>query len=104
MKSQAHIRSAWFLMKVAQRWPPPLLPRIPRMYFWIVRLLNLDPELEQLAADALGAPQSSSRRHVADQVDRLGRQRRRLLRPGSASPEPPEAGPMPAQNRLGLDE
>jgi len=50
------------------------------------------------------SPQSSPRRHVADQVDRLGRERRCLLRPGSASPEPPEAGPMPAQNRLGLDE
>ncbi len=44
-------------------------------------------------------PRSSSRRHVADRVDRLGRRRRRLLRPGPASPEPPEAGSMPAQPR-----
>jgi hypothetical protein len=41
MKSQAHIRSAWFFTKVAQLWPPPRLPRTPRMYFWIVRLLTL---------------------------------------------------------------
>src|SRR5215475_9782930 len=45
MKSQAHIRSAWFFTKVTQRWPPPLLPRTPRMYFWIVRLLTLIPSL-----------------------------------------------------------
>ena len=45
MKSQAHIRSAWFFTKVAQRWPPPLLSRTPRMYFWMVRLLTLIPSL-----------------------------------------------------------
>jgi hypothetical protein len=45
MKSQAHIRSAWFFTKVAQLWPPSRLPRAPRMYFWIVRLLTLIPTL-----------------------------------------------------------
>src|SRR5262245_14599951 len=39
-------------------------------------LADLDPDLEQLAADALGAPESPSRRHVADECDRLGWQRR----------------------------
>ena len=43
MKSQTHMRSAWFFTKVAQRWPPPLFPRTPHMYFWIVRLLTLTP-------------------------------------------------------------
>src|SRR5213078_1169496 len=67
-------------------------------------LADLDPELEQLAADALGAPQSAPRRHVADSVDRLTRQRRRFARPGSAPPEQAEAGAMPTQNGLRLDD
>jgi hypothetical protein len=46
MKSQTHMRSAWFFRKVAQRWPlPPFLPRTLRMYFWMVRLLTLIPSL-----------------------------------------------------------
>jgi hypothetical protein len=28
MKSQVHMRSAWFFREVAQRWPPP--PFLPR--------------------------------------------------------------------------
>jgi len=44
MKSQTHMRSAWFFRNVAQLWPPPRL-RTPRMYFWIVRLLTLIPSL-----------------------------------------------------------
>lgn len=67
-------------------------------------LADLDPELEQLATDALGTPQSAPRRHVADQVDRLARQRRRLARPRSSPPEQAEAGAMPTQNGLGLDD
>src|SRR5262249_36595671 len=63
-------------------------------------LADLDPELEQLAADALGAPQASPRRHVADEVDRLGWQWRRLPRPRSPPPEQAEASTMPAQNGL----
>ena len=46
MKSQTHMRSAWFFRKVAQRWPlQPFLPRTLRMYFWMVRLLTLIPSL-----------------------------------------------------------
>jgi hypothetical protein len=67
-------------------------------------LADLDPELERLAADALGAPQPSPRRHVADQVDGFAWQRRRLSRPGSAPPEAAKAGAMPTQNGLGLNE
>jgi hypothetical protein len=67
-------------------------------------LADLDPELEQLAADALGAPESPSRRYVADEVDRLGRQRRLLARARPAPPEQAEAGAMPAQNGLRLDD
>jgi hypothetical protein len=37
------------------------------MSVWIVRLLTLIPEFEQLAADVLGASQPSPRRQVADQ-------------------------------------
>ncbi len=41
MKSQTHMRSAWFFRKVAQRWTlPPFLPRTLRMYFWMVRLVT----------------------------------------------------------------
>src|SRR5690349_13710704 len=105
MKSQTHMRSAWFFRKLAQRWPPPpCLPRTLRMYFWIVRLLTLIPELEQLAADALGAPQASPHRHVADEIDRLEWQRRRPPRPRSPPPEPAEAATMPARNGLRLDD
>jgi len=67
-------------------------------------LADLDPELEQLAADALGALESPSRRHVADEVDRLGWQRRRLRNARSSSPEQAEAGTTPAENGLRLDD
>src|SRR6185503_11017029 len=67
-------------------------------------LADLDPDLEQLAADALGAPESPSRRHVADELDRLGWQRRRLPRARSSPPEQAEAGTLPAQNGLRLDD
>jgi hypothetical protein len=67
-------------------------------------LADLDPELEELATDPLGAPQSPPRCHVADEVDRLGWQRRRLPRPRSAPPEQAEAGTMPAHNGLRLDD
>jgi hypothetical protein len=67
-------------------------------------LADLDPELEELATDPLGAPQSPPRCHVADEVDRLGWERRRLPRPRSAPPEQAEAGTMPAQNGLRLDD
>ena len=46
MKSQTHLHSARFSTEVAQLWPPPpRVPRMPRMYFWIVRLLTLIPNL-----------------------------------------------------------
>jgi hypothetical protein len=67
-------------------------------------LADLDPDLEQFAADTLGTPQLSSRRHVADEVDRLRCQWRRLPRPRSPPPEQAEAGTMPAQNGLRLDD
>src|SRR6185436_12307666 len=54
--------------------------------------------------DALGAPESPSRRHVADELDRLAWQRRRLPSARSSPPEQAEAGTMPAQNGLGLDD
>jgi hypothetical protein len=67
-------------------------------------LADLDPELEERATDPLGAPQSPPRCHVADEVDRLGWQRRRLPWPRSAPPEQAEAGTMPAQNGLRPDD
>src|SRR6185503_18531007 len=67
-------------------------------------LADLDPDLEQLAADSLSAPESPSRRHVADELDRLGWQRRRLPRARSSPPEQAEAGTIPAQNGLRLDD
>src|SRR6185436_19440589 len=67
-------------------------------------LAHLDPDLEQLAANALGTPTSPSRRHVADEVDRPAWQRRRLPRARSSPPEQAEAGAMPAQNGLRLDD
>src|SRR5262245_53757889 len=74
------------------------------MYFWIVQLAELDPELEQLSANALGAPQSPSRGHVADEVDRLGWQRRHLPRARSSPSEQAKPGTMPAQSGVRLDD
>jgi len=60
MKSQTHMRSAWFFRKVAQLWPPPPRLRAPRMYFWIVRLLTLIPTLSN-SPRMRSAPQSRPR-------------------------------------------
>src|ERR1051325_10525579 len=104
MKSQAHIRSAWFFTKVAQLWPPPRLPRTSHMYFWIVRLLTLIPIFSSSPRMRSAPHKPAARRHVADQLDRRARQRRRLARARSAPPKPPEPGAMPTQNGLGLDQ
>ena len=60
MKSQTHMRSAWFFKKVAQLCPPPPRLRTPRMYFWIVRLLTLTPTLSN-SPRMRSAPQSRPR-------------------------------------------
>jgi len=62
-----------------------------------------DAQLQELAADALGAPQPVLRRQPLDQRDRLGGHLR-SFRPGRGpgAPHEAEALPMPAQQRVWL--
>src|SRR5438094_2041766 len=61
-----------------------------------------DAELEQLAADALGAPARIAGGYLADQ--RRPRRRRSPQWPRASSPEHAEACPVPAQDGRRLDE
>jgi len=72
------------------------------MYRWTVRLADADAELEQLAADALGAPARIARRHLADQCRARGGRPSRW--PRAPPPEGAESGPMPAEDSRRLDE
>ncbi len=66
---------------------------------------DLDADLEQFAADALGTPETVVRCHLLDQADGLGRELR-VARPRARFPFPDqaEAFPMPTQDSLGLDD
>ncbi len=60
---------------------------------------DADVELEELAPDALRAPQAVGRGHLTDQRDRLGREGRAVRRgcgPGPPVPVPAEELAMPA--------
>jgi hypothetical protein len=64
-------------------------------------------ELQELVADALGAPQAIGHRHRADQGDRRGREGRAVRRDRCArlpAPVPAEEVAMPAQQCGGLDD
>ncbi len=65
-----------------------------------------DAELEELTADALGAPQAVLGGHAADEVDDVGRNAGRggRLPPGAPLPEQSEAVSMPAKKGVRLDE
>jgi hypothetical protein len=65
-------------------------------------LADLDAELEQLAADALRAPQTITLGHIAYQVDGVGVDACAIPGLGPVPPEQAKAGPMPFENRLGL--
>ena len=65
-------------------------------------LADADAELEQLAADALGAPARIARRHLADQCRARGGRPSRW--PRAPPPEGAESGPMPAEDSRRLDE
>jgi hypothetical protein len=69
-------------------------------------LRDVDSELEQLAANALGAPEPILGGHAADQLDELGRhpRSRRLRRPRLPTPQQTKAFAVPAKHRLGLHE
>jgi hypothetical protein len=84
--------------------PPEGRCRVPSgcISGWTLREKN--PELEQLAPNALGSPEAVLGCLTLDQRDRLDgypRQRRRL---GSKSPKQPKPEAVPAQDRLGLDD
>jgi len=65
-------------------------------------LRHLDAELQELAANPFGAPETVLVGEPSDQLDGFRRDARRrgLGRPGSRSPEEPEALPMPAEDRV----
>src|SRR5262249_54574301 len=67
-------------------------------------LADLDTDLEQLAADALGSPQTAAASHVANEVNRFLRDWGPITRAGSALPEEAEASAVPSNDGLGLDE
>src|SRR5262249_46590446 len=63
------------------------------------------PELEQLAADALAAPARVVARHRRDQLAHLGSEPWTTDRPARApAPEEPPGLAMPADDALGLDQ
>src|SRR6185503_15105664 len=108
MKSQTHMRSAWFFRKVAQLWPPPPRLRTPRMYFWIVRLLTLIPTLSN-SPRMRSAPHSRPRAAMSRMSSIVSGGsgdlwRRRLPTARSSPPEQTEAGTMPTQVGLRLDD
>src|SRR4030067_1340995 len=62
-----------------------------------------NPELEEFAADALGAPEPVISFHLLDQRDGLARDPwLPILRPGLPLPEKSEPGAVPAQQGLRL--
>ena len=66
-------------------------------------LADADAELEQLAADTFGAPESIGRGHGLNEFDDLRAQRPALtLRPRPASAHEREEIAMPAQERVGI--
>jgi len=66
-------------------------------------LAHPETQLEQLAADPLGAPEPVLRRHLLDRRDRLRRHLRALGRAARlGAPDQAEALPMPAQQGLRL--
>ena len=69
------------------------------------RLSDLDPELQQFAMDAWGAPQAVGHAHLPDQAPDL--QRNLWPAPTCArlpAPVQAEAGSMPTQNGVRLDD
>jgi hypothetical protein len=68
-------------------------------------LADADPQLAQLAADALGAPQPVLARQPLDEIDGLlGDAGPPRPRGRSPAPDEPEAGAVPAQQRRRLDD
>ena len=63
---------------------------------------DLDAQLEQLAADALGTPEAIPLGHVPDQIDGVGAEARAIPRFRSAAPEETIGRSMPLEDRLGL--
>src|ERR1700704_848122 len=76
----------------------------PRHVLGDSRLSDLEPELQQLAVDARRAPEPVGQAHLSDQAPDLNwnlwttATRARL-----PAPVQPETGPMPPDDRLGLD-
>jgi hypothetical protein len=67
-------------------------------------LAHADADLEQLAADALGSPESIPGGHLADQPYGVARHLVAGARLGLVPPEEPKAQAVPAKDRFWLDQ